>query len=182
MKNLILTFSLLFGLGVYAQESTPVDKMEATKTTTTTIDKNGEKIVVRKVKETTRKEQEIKTEQREGQTVNGDKIDTPIKVTKTIQIDRDWDPFYDTVGKTVYYNLNGEKLTFNSSDSGFLLMSPENTTYGEAMKSANSHFYLTTIKENPGVGYFDSKGNFIVEYYDKQNKVMVLEIYEGNSF
>ncbi len=182
MKNLIIIVSFFMFAGMYAQEKTPVDKMESTKTTTTTIDKNGEKVIMSKVKETTRKEQEIKTEQREGQTVNGDKIDTPIKVTKSIQIDRDWDPFYDTIDKTVYYNLNGEKMTFNSNDSGFLMSSSENNLYGEARKSTNNHFYLTTTRGYPGVGYFDSNGNFIVEYYDKQNSVVVMEIYEASSF
>ena len=69
------------------------------------VKKNGEKEVVREVKETTRKEQEIKTKQYRGNTINGYKVDTPIKVTKTMQIDRDWDPFYDAKGKTCYYNL-----------------------------------------------------------------------------
>ncbi|MGJ8592991.1 MAG: hypothetical protein ACSHXF_10605 [Aquaticitalea sp.] len=177
MKKIIYIFSLLVVSGMYAQEKTPVDKMEETKTTTTTVDKNGEKIVVSKVKETTRKEQEIKTKQKGGNTVDGDKIDTPIQVTKTIQIDSDWDPFYNAKDKMASYSLRGENVDFSSNSNGFLMSSSQNKTYGEARKSAQSHFYLTTIDGNPGVGYFDQNGNFVVEYYDQQNDRMVHETY-----
>lgn len=178
MKKLIYMFTFLLVSGMYAQEKTPTDKMETTKTTTTTIDKNGEKQVVGKVKETTRKEQKIKTNQYGGETVNGYKVDTPIKVSKTIQIDKDWDPFYDMKNKIVYYNLNGEPMTFNSTDSGFSIASSQNDSHGTARKSASSHLYLTNIQGHSGVGYFDNNGNLIVEYYDDKIDMMVTEIYK----
>lgn len=182
MKNLIFIFSFLMLTGAYAQEKKPIDKMEETTTTKTTINNNGEEVSENTVKVTTKKEQLIKTKQLEGNTTNGYKVDTPIKVTKMIQIDRDSDPFYDIADKTVYYNLNGEKFTLTSNSNGFLMATPSDISYGEAMKSASNHFYLMTIKGHPGVGYFDSNGNLIVEYYDKVNNVMMMESYEMNKF
>lgn len=182
MKNLIYIFSFLMISTVYAQEKKPVDKMEATKTTKTTINKNGEKVSESTVKETTRKEQEIKTVQRKGNTPDGDKVDTPVKVTKTIEIDSDSDPFYDVKDKVVYYNYDDTQFTFTSNKEGFLMASPENGSYGEARKSASNHFYLMTIKGQPGVGYFDSNGRFIVEYYDKEKDAMVMQSYEMSEF
>lgn len=168
--------------GVYAQQKKPIDKMEETTTTKTTVNKNGEKVSENTVKVTTKKEQEIKTVQRKGNTTNGDKVDTPIKVTKTIQIDSDSDPFYDATNKTVYYNYNNDRFAFTSDSNGFLIASPNDPSYAEARKSASNHFYLMTIQGQPGVGYFDSNGNFIVEYYDKENDAMVMESYEMNKF
>lgn len=182
MKTIILALSLLTCSGLIAQEKAPVDKMEATKTTTTTVDKNGEKVILSKVKETTRKEQVIKTQQRGGNTVNGDKIDTPIEVTKTMQIDSAWDPFYDVSVKSKTYDFNGEQMTFSSNDSGFLMSSTDDASYGEARETSNRHLYLTTTKGHPGVGYFDSNGSFVIEYYNKEQNMMVTEIYKLNEF
>ena len=182
MKNLIYIVSFLMATGVYAQEKKPIDKMEQTTTTKTTVNKNGEKVSENTVKVTTKTEQEIKTVQQAGNTTNGDKVDTPIKVTKTIQIDSDSDPFFDASNKTVYYNYNNDKFTFSSDSNGFMMASAENPSYGEARKSASNHFYLMTIKGQPGVGYFDSNGNFIVEYYNKDTDAMIMESYEMNKF
>lgn len=182
MKNLVYIFSFLMLTNAYAQEKKPIDKMEATTTTKTTVNKNGEKVSESTVKVTTKKEQEIKTKQRKGHTTNGDKVDTPIKVTKTIEIDTDSDPFYDAADKTVYYNRNAENFTFTSDSNGFLMASSDNPSYATARKSASNHFYLMTIKGLPGVGYFDRNGNFIVEYYDARNDAMIIESYEMNKF
>ncbi len=167
---------------MYAQEKKPVDKMEETKTTTTTINKNGEKVSENTVKVTTKKEQEVKTVQRNGNTPDGDKIDTPIKVTKTIEISSESDPFNNSNDKIVYYNYNDEKFTFTPVNNGFSMTLPENSSYGQARKSASNHFYLMTIKGHPGVGYFDNDGNFVVEYYDSDNDTMVMQSYEMNKF
>lgn len=168
--------------GAYAQEKKPIDKMEETKTTKTTVNKNGEIVSENTVKVVTKKEQEIMTVQRQGNTPDGDKVDTPVKVTQTIQINRNSDPFVDVSDKIVYYTLNDEKFTFTSDNNGFLMTSPENNSYGEARKSASNHFYLMTLKGNPGVGYFDHHGNFIVEYLDKEKDVMIMESYEMSEF
>jgi hypothetical protein len=167
---------------VYAQEKKPVDKMEETKTTTTTVNKNGEKVSESTIKETTRKEQEVKTVQRKGNTPDGDKVATPVKITKTIEISSDSDPFYDTLDKIMYYNYNNAKFTFASDTDGFVMTSPENSSYGQARKSVSNHFYLMTIKGYPGVGYFDSNGSFVVEYYNKEKDAMIMESYEVSQF
>ncbi|MEZ4802604.1 MAG: hypothetical protein R2797_07495 [Gelidibacter sp.] len=182
MKNLILIAALLMITSVFAQEKKPIDKMEETTTTKTTVNKNGKKVSESTVKVTTRKEQEIKTVQRKGNTPDGDKVDTPIKVTKTIQIDSDSDPFYDVTDKQVFYTYNGEKFTFASDNNGFSMSSPSDTSYGEARKSASNHFYLMTIKGHPGVGYFNGDGSFVVEYYDKDKDAMVMETYQMSNF
>ena len=181
MRKLIYLMSfLMFGV-VYSQEKKPIDKMEETKTTKTIINKNGEKVSESTVKVTTKKEQEIKTVQRKGNTPDGDKVETPVKVTKTIQIDSDSDPFFDMTDKKVYYTYNDEKFTFASDEKGFLMTSPSNTSYGEARKSASNHFYLMTIKGYPGVGYFNNEGTFVVEYYDKDKDAMIIETYQSST-
>jgi hypothetical protein len=134
------------------------------------------------VKVTTKKEQEIKTVQRKGNTPDGDKVETPVKVTKTIEISSDSDPFNGNTEKIVYYNYNDEKYSFTSDNDGFLMTLPENDSYGQARKSASNHFYLMTISGHQGVGYFDSNGNFVVEYYDKDNDMMVMQSYEMSEF
>jgi len=181
MKRLIYLFTFLMIAGTYAQEKDPIDKMEETKTTTIKTNKNG-KVVETKVKETIKKEQVVKTVPEAGHKINQNRLDTPVKVTKIVQIDSDSDPFYDTENKVVYYNFNDEKFTFTSDAKGFIISSASNNSYGQARKSMNNHFYIMTIKEQPAIGYFDNDGNFVVEYYDANKDVMVIESYEMIDF
>ena len=176
MKNLIYAFSLLMVTGAYAQNK-PVDKVEETEVKTIKVEKDG-KIVEKKVKVTTKKEQEVMTDPNYKGTIDAPRVFPKVKVTKTVSIDNDNDPFYDTKDTLVYYLKNDNNYAFKSNDKGFMMFTEADKPYGMAIRSSNSQYYLLDMNEYSGVGYFDKKGNFVIEYYDKDTGMTIVEAFE----
>ncbi|MBR9913808.1 MAG: hypothetical protein GYB32_03105 [Algicola sp.] len=179
MKYLIYTFSLLLVTGAFAQEQ-PVDKVKETKVKTIKTKKNG-KTVENKVKVTTTKEQKVMTDPSYKGTIDAPQVFPDVKVTKTVSIDNDQDPFYDSEDKIVFYNKKDKNYKFQSNKRGFLLSDANNERVGKAMRSSNSQYYILDINNYSGVGYFNKDGNFIVEYYDSDTDMMVVEAFEVTS-
>ncbi|EGV44737.1 hypothetical protein BZARG_158 [Bizionia argentinensis JUB59] len=146
------------------------DMSEETETKTVRID-DGRKVVEKKVKVTTKKENEIKLSEEDAGKVDQERIinDSDKMITQTIEIDNDMDPFYDSETKTVNYHQDGKIYKFLKNTNGFdILMANEETTFGSAIKSSNSNEYVIKTADFSGTGYFNSDGNFIIEYYDKE--------------
>ncbi|WP_299228196.1 hypothetical protein [uncultured Psychroserpens sp.] len=179
MKNLIYAFSLLMITGAYAQNK-PVDKVEETKVKTIKVEKDG-KIVENKIKVTTKKEQEVMTDPNYEGTVNAPRVFPEVKVTKTVSIDNDNDPFYDSKDEIIYFTNNDSKYAFTSNESGFLMSDDNNKMFATAVRSSNSQYYILDINNYSGVGYFNDEGNFVVEYYNSDTKMLVNEEFKSNS-
>jgi hypothetical protein len=178
MKNLILVFALLIGTSIYAQD--PVkDKMKETKVKTIKVEENG-KMVEKKVKVTTEQEQKIKTKIDSNHYENSNRISTPIKVTKTISIDNDNDPFYDSETNLMYYTSKENDYEFSRNKSGFVIMTSDgdkNTMFGNARLTSNKRYYLLNTNNYSGIGYFNAEGDFVVEYYDDVLGAMVIQTF-----
>ena len=146
------------------------DKSKTTKKTVLTDTING-KVIKRSVKTVTEKEQEIKLDPADKGKIDGDRVFPPTKVTKTYYIDNDNDPFYDKVLKVRYYERNGKKYAFKSSDNGFSINSIDNakneSQEGVATKSLSSPYYIIKTTGLNGIGYFDENNNFIIEHFDE---------------
>ncbi|WP_431134176.1 hypothetical protein [Psychroserpens mesophilus] len=171
MKNLIYAFSLLMVTGAYAQNK-PVDKVEETKTKTIKVKKDGE-VVENKVKVTTTKEQQVKTKAEKNSTINNDRVFPKVKVTKTVSVDNDNDPFYDSTDKIEYYTNEDGKYLFTSNKKGFTMSDAQNNTIGFAARSTNNQYYILNMNNYSGVGYFNNDGNFVVEYYNSDLEMLV---------
>lgn len=171
MKYLLYIFSLLMVTGAYAQNK-PVDKVEETKTKTVKVEKNG-KIIENKVKVTTTKKQDVMTTPKGSSTINNERIFPKVKVTKTVSIDNDNDPFYDTEDKIIYYTDDRGKYIFTSNKKGFTITNPESIDIGFAARSSNNEYYILNMDTYSGVGYFNTKGNFVVEYYNSDLDLLV---------
>ncbi len=172
MKNLIYLLAFCLVTGVYAQEKKPVDKVEKTKTKTIKVNKNG-KVIENKVKVTTSKEQAVMTTPNDSSNINNSRVYPKVKVTKTIQIDNDYDPFYESENKIVYYTDEDGKYAFTQSKNGFEMRTAENESFGYAVKSANNMFYILDVENYSGVGYFNNEGNFVVEYYNSELDMLI---------
>ncbi|WP_299336604.1 hypothetical protein [uncultured Psychroserpens sp.] len=179
MKHLIYVFSLLMITGAYAQNK-PVDRVKETKVKTVKVNKDGE-IVENKVKIVTTKEQEVKTDPDYKGTIDAPRVFPKVKVTKEISIDNDRDPFYDSKDTMMYYNKSDNRFAFKSNDKGFIIFEENEKPFGLAIQSTNKQYYLLDLNTNSGVGYFDKKGNFIVEYYNKDTGMMIVEAFEVSS-
>lgn len=181
MKHLIYAFSLLMVTGAYAQNK-PVDKVEETKTKTIKVKKDG-KIVENKVKVTTTKEQSVITQKKDNSTINNTRVFPEVKVTKTISIDNDNDPFYEATDKIVYYTDDDGTYLFTSNKKGFTMSDAQQNSIGYAARSSNNQYYILNMNNYSGVGYFNNEGYFVVEYYNSDlERLVVKEFKTGTKF
>ncbi|WP_417198663.1 hypothetical protein [Bizionia sp.] len=174
MKKLVYIGVFLISGIVFAQEKSR-DKMSTTETKTITVD-DGQKVTQKKVKVTTTEEGEVKLSEGDANKVNQERIvnGTDKKVTQTIEIDNDMDPFYDSKMETVNYQKDGKDYKFVKTSNGFDVSSIKpDMEYGRAIKNVESKKYEFKTSDFSGVGYFDSEGNFVLEYYDKDTKEYV---------
>lgn len=181
MKNTVYIFFLLMFTNLVAQTSTnSTDILEETVIKKAIIKKDGKQIE-NKTKITTREVQDITLEAEDKYSVNQDRIETPIKVTKIVEIDNDNDPFYDSEAQFIYYKLNNEDYIFKQNKKGYTVFVNRNgndEVIAEAVKSVKNDYYIyLTDLGNEGVGYFDEKGNFIIEYYDFNSKGLLTQKY-----
>lgn len=182
MKKVIYVLAFALTTGLYAQEKKPIDKQEETTTKTTRVEKDG-KVIEKKVKVTTRKEQEVKTKIDKDHPENSNRVATPVKVTQKVAVDNDNDPFYDGETAVQYYTSNENTYAFNPTNDGFIVSknTPDSgMTYGKARVSKSKRFYVIDLGDQSGVGYFDANGKFVVEYYDDQLDALVIETFSSS--
>ncbi|HMC02022.1 MAG TPA: hypothetical protein VKN14_13375 [Flavobacteriaceae bacterium] len=174
MKKLFFIGTFFLVSIAFAQEK-PKNVSEETEKKTVTIN-DGEKVVEKKVKVTTKEEQKIKLDAKDKHQVNQEIVETPTKVTKTIEVDSDNDVFYDTKTEVSYYTFNDQKYTFQKSSKGFnvsLNDDIDGDLFGHAIRASRNNNYLYKSDDYTGIGYFDDQGNFVVEYYDKDSNGLV---------
>jgi hypothetical protein len=179
MKNLLYIAAFLVPTVFYAQDK-PQNVSEETTTKTVTVD-DGREVVEKKVKVTTREEQKIKLAESDKNKVNQDIVDSPSKVTQTVEVDNDMDPFYDSKSKSVYYTYNDDKYLFKKNDKGFIVSevgADFGMKYGHGMRTSRANNYVFTSNDYNGIGYFDTNNNFIVEYYDAENNAIVKKVFK----
>ncbi|MCK8481859.1 hypothetical protein [Psychroserpens algicola] len=179
MKYLIYTFSLLMVAGAYAQNK-PVDKVEETKVKTIKTVEDG-KVVENKVKVTTKKEQEVMTDPNYKGTIDAPRVFPKVKVTKTVSVDNDHDPFYESKDKIIYYTKDKNTFKFKAEDKGFMMADENDVMLGSAILSLNKQYYILDINNYSGIGYFNSEGNFVVEYYNSDTKTLVNEEFKNSA-
>lgn len=190
MKYLMYIAAFLFCFTAFAQEKTdtknnnPKDVVEETKVKTMKVEKNGKVVSEKKVAVTTKKEQEVKTAIEPDHYENSTRLDTPVKVTKTVKIDSDNDPFFDSETTMVTYKMNDQDYAFTRNDAGFIITfnGEDATVYGNARLTSLNGYYLLNADNFSGIGYFNSEGNFVVEYYDETLNAMVIQEFEESKF
>ncbi|MFL0352564.1 hypothetical protein [Xanthomarina sp. GH4-25] len=174
MKNLIYIVMFLVPTVFFAQEK-PKNVSEETTTKTITVD-DGREVVEKKVKVTTKEEQEIKLAEDDKNKVNQEIVASPSKVTQTVEVDNDMDPMYDSKTQSVYYSYNDENFVFKRNKDGFVVSeigTDVQTDYGHVLNTSRNNNYVFTSSDYNGVGYFDANNNFIVEYYDVNSKSVI---------
>ena len=200
MKTLIYIGAFLFCFTALAQEKTeekketetktevktekkktnPKDIVEETKVRTMKVEKNGE-VDEKKVKVTTKQEQEVKTELQKEHHENSNRVDSPVKVTQSVALDFDNDPFYDSESKSVYYSNQDNEYIFTRNDDGFTVNlndDSNDSVYGNARLTSANRYYLLKTNDYSGIGYFNADGSFVVEYYDETLDAMVVRTFE----
>ena len=183
MKTVLYTLAFVFCTGLYAQESEPIDKQEETTTKVTKIKKNGKVVKENKVKVVTRKEKRVQSKIDSSHYENSNRTKTPVKVSQKVMFDNDNDPFYDGSREVQYFNYNGTSYAFEPNEKGFSMndtSTSDKTNWGQARLSQSKRFYVVDMGQHSGVGYFNKKGSFVVEYYDSSQDALVIETFSSS--
>jgi ribosomal protein S4E len=178
MKNLLYVGIFLVSGALFAQEK-PRSMSETTEVKTVKVN-NGKEVVENKVKVTTREEKEIRLDEDDAGHVNQDMVLNNDKtIIKTIEIDNDSDPFYDSKIELVTYVNDGEEYSFVRNTNGFTVsMNDSNKKYGNAVRSTlDGRYYIFNNVEFSGIGYFDDEGSFVVEYYNNDENSLITKKY-----
>ncbi|MCF1422002.1 hypothetical protein [Mangrovimonas futianensis] len=174
MKSIIYAACFLFSGVLLAQEK-PKNVSEETTVKTIKID-NGREVTEKKIKVTTKEEQEIKLDEDDKNKVNQSIVASPKKVTKTVEVDSDHDVFYDSKLQTAQYVCDGTMYDFDRCDTGFKVVAVKNdndVNFGNAIQSSTKNHYFFRSDKYSGIGYFNSQGNFTVEYFDENKNKLV---------
>lgn len=174
MKKLVLSSVLVLSMTfVFAQNK---DVLEETVTKTKTIvDNQGAEKVSKSM--IVRKEQKVELSQEDQNKINQSRIDSPTKVTRHQTVVQGDDKVM--LDKKATFTCNGSECDFNPQSDGFTISSKDDaglnaTTY----VSSNKNFIVETENGN-GIGYFDKKGNFVIEYYDKSSNELIKRVYSS---
>lgn len=139
---------------------------------------NQDDVITNKVRVETTKEQLVMTDSSFGSSTNADRVFPKVKVTKTINIDNDKDPFYDSDAIIQYYILNDDTYEFKTNNKGFTIFKNNMDPFAMATRSNSGQFYFLTMEPYTGVGYFDENSNFIVEYFNSETGINITETFE----
>ncbi|WP_308991895.1 hypothetical protein QLS71_016550 [Mariniflexile litorale] len=173
MNNIIYAFAFLFATSIWAQEKPKNISEESTVKTVKT--NNGSGIVEKKIKVTTREEQDIEFAQKDENKRDKDVVDSPVKIKKTIEVDDDMGDSYDSKKETMYYEFEGKQYGFQKVDNGFSVLNTSNEipgAYGNIVKFNRENHYLFQNGNDTGIGYFNEDGSFTIEYYDKNTRTV----------
>ena len=113
--------------------------------------------------------------------VNQDRVNSSVKVEKITMIDNDSDSEYDIASIETYYKLDNESYMLSPNKRGFDIQFNNNHSkfikVAKVWNTSSGNHYLVHEKENKGIGYFDTEGNFVVEYYNKDLDLIETKTY-----
>lgn len=183
MKNILLVFAMIVFGTTIAQEK-PKEVKEETKVKTVKV-KTDEGTTERKVKVVTRETGNVELDEKDKNKVNQDRRKSPVKVEKTTSIDNDSDAYYDISSKETYYKLDDEGYMFSPNKKGFdIAYSNKHSRFiniGRAWNTSSGKHYIVHENKQKGIGYFDTEGNFVVEYYNKNTDVIEVKTYNRSN-
>ncbi len=175
MKSLILGALTLFSFTVQAQNQNVTD---VSKTTVTTIkDSDGEKTMVKS--QNIQAVQNIKLEDADSKTLNKNVKSTPIQVTSSTQVTGpDGTVRTIDVDRSAYYTIGDNKYQVSLDKMGYTMMN--NGKKMGVLRATSNNNYIYRTKDKTSFGYFDDKGNLILETYDDKTDTMTTEMYMRN--
>lgn len=170
MKLAILsTIAFLFSIQIEAQNT----QTEVKTKTTTVKDSEGTHKTVKT--EVIKKEQKIVLGEEKANTKNIPTLDSPIEVTKTTKITNpDGTTRTVDVDRSSYYESNGKIYKLDLDASGYII------TQGEMkalLRRTSTNSYIFRSDNKTAIGYFDTDGNLVIEYYDEKLDIVNIEKY-----
>ena len=182
MKNLLFIAALMISGTLFAQEKpTEVKQVTEVKTVKTS---HGQKITEKKEKVVTRETSDIKLDENDKNKIDQDQVNSITKVEKEVYVDNDDNSGYNFLAKETYYISDGGNYAFSPNKKGFNInFNSENdksVEIGKSWVSSNEAYYIVDGETHSGIGHFNIKGDFVVEYYNKDTKQVEVKTYLKN--
>ena len=171
MKLVILTaIAFLSSIQIEAQNT-----QTEVKTKTTTV-KDSEGVHKTVKTEVIKKEQKIVLGDEKPNTKNIPVMDSPVEVTKTTKITNpDGTTRTVDVDRSSYYESNGRIYKLDLDPAGYIF------THGEMkpalLRKTSTNSYIFRSENRTAIGYFDTEGNLVIEYYDDKLDIVNIEKY-----
>ena len=145
--------------------------LEETITKTTKVKTNkGEQELKEQVQ--VRQEQNIELSEEDQNKIDQSRAASPMKVTKKETV-VSGDVTLDSVST---YMCNGTTCEFSPETNGFTINSDDENLTAVISNTADDQYKVTTNNGN-GVGYFDKNGDFVIEYFNKDENKIIKRVY-----
>ena len=171
MKLVTLTaIAILFSIQIEAQNT-----QTETKTKTTTVkDSEGTRKTVKT--QVIKKDQKVVLGQESPNTINIPTVNSPVTVTTITKITNpDGTTRTVDVDRSSYYESNGKIYKLDLDPSGYVI------THGEMkpalLRKTSTNSYIFRSENRTAIGYFDTEGNLVVEFYDDKLDIVNIEKY-----
>lgn len=183
MRNILFVFAMLT-FSIFQAQETPKEVKVETETKTVNV-KTSEGTTEKKLKVITKETSDITLDDQDMNKVNQNRLKSDVLVEKTIMIDNDGDSNYDVLTTQTYYKLGNSGYRFSPNEKGFdISFSDEESKFkrvGNAWNTSASQYYIVNDDMHSGIGHFDTNGNFVIEYYNKELDVVEIKTYEKAS-
>lgn len=174
MKKLILFAIMISVNGILAQNTNV--QSEVTTTVRTVKDSDGEKKTVKN--EVTKEVQKIKLGDEKANTKNIEIVDSPVNVSKSTEvINPDGSRRTVNIDRSATYESEGKSLKLELDAQGYKMIDKEGKPSQLLRKtSTNAYFYIT--KDVTAIGYFDTAGNLVLEWYNSKSDSVTTSIFK----
>jgi hypothetical protein len=171
MKLVLVTaITFLFSMQIEAQNT-----QTETKTKTTTVkDSDGTHKTVKT--QVIKKDQNVVLGEEKANTINIPTVNSPVTVTTTTKITNpDGTTRTVDVDRSSYYESNGKIYKLDLDPAGYVI------THGEMkpalLRKTSTNSYIFRSENRTAIGYFDTEGNLVVEFYDEKLDIVNIEKY-----
>ncbi len=163
MKNIMtFAFALLLTAGLQAQNTNVTEVTK--KTVTTTKDSDGTKQVVKE--QNIKAKQKIELENADSKSLNKDMKDSPVEMVSTTTITNpDGTTRTVTIDRSSAYEFEGKIYKLALDPSGYIATDSDNNKIG-LLRATSTNSYIFRGENSISIGYFDIKGNMVLETYD----------------
>jgi hypothetical protein len=169
MRVVVITaLVFLFSIQIEAQNT-----QTEIKTKTTTV-KDSEGVHKTIKTEVIKKNQKIVLGEEKSNTINIPTINSPVTVTTTTKITNpDGTTRTVDIDRSSYYESNGKIYKLDLDASGYII------THGDLkpalLRKTSTNSYIYKSENEIAIGYFDTEGNLIIEFYDNATDIVSIE-------